>query len=66
MYHLYCKLFCVSQVRAPRQDIQETEGDEEDMEEGIVFDMVRVKVKGVCAVSNKLFDVKNQTRILSV
>ncbi|XP_048760295.2 RNA polymerase I-specific transcription initiation factor RRN3-like [Ostrea edulis] len=26
-------------VRAPRQDIQETEGDEEDMEEGIVFDM---------------------------
>lgn len=33
--------FCLlSQVRAPRQNIQESEGDEEDMEEDIVFDIV--------------------------
>lgn len=36
-----CLKFCLlSQVRAPRQNIQESEGDEEDMEEDIVFDIV--------------------------
>ena len=36
-----CLNFCLlSQVRAPRQNIQESEGDEEDMEEDIVFDIV--------------------------